>query len=131
MKTMINELALVWDQLCIGDWTEKTYRHRAPKRIIMLTWKRFEMPTAKQRNMQITPVLPSIPCQRLYRGYLMSIKLSPHLLSATAEIFESIWRLPSECMSLFRKIDSMPRCICSGLWKPRRFIGLLKMFTYH
>ena len=40
-----------------GDGTD---RQRAPKRIIIETWKRFESPTAKQRNMQITPVLPFV-----------------------------------------------------------------------
>lgn len=34
-----------------------TYRQRAPKRIMMETWKRWEIPRAKQRNMHITPVL--------------------------------------------------------------------------
>ena len=34
-----------------------TYTQRAPKRIVSETWNRFEIPTAKQRNMQITPVL--------------------------------------------------------------------------
>lgn len=36
----------------------RTYRHRAPKRIMMLTWKRCEIPRAKHRNIHITPVLP-------------------------------------------------------------------------
>lgn len=40
-------------------WAERrTYRQRAPKRIMMLTWKRCEIPRAKHRNIHITPVLP-------------------------------------------------------------------------
>jgi len=44
-----------------------TYTQIAPKRIMIETWKRFDMPTAKQRNMQITPVLPSY-CQLMSHG---------------------------------------------------------------
>jgi hypothetical protein len=58
MKIMRKELAL---QRLSGEAWERqwiTYRQRAPKRIIMLTWKRCEMPRAKQRNIHITPVLP-------------------------------------------------------------------------
>jgi len=60
MNTMMNELAL----LNVRTWKSRlspreTYTQRAPKRIVSETWNRFEIPTAKQRNMQITPVLSS------------------------------------------------------------------------
>jgi hypothetical protein len=58
MKMMRKELAL--RRLSGEAWERQwiTYRQRAPKRITMLTWKRCEMPRAKQRNIHITPVLP-------------------------------------------------------------------------
>jgi hypothetical protein len=60
MKMMRNELALRKLSSLSPDQELTTYRQRAPKRIMMLTWNRCEMPRAKQRKIHITPVLPSI-----------------------------------------------------------------------
>lgn len=38
----------------------ETYTQKAPNRTKMLRWMRLEIPTAKQRRMQTTPVLPPI-----------------------------------------------------------------------
>lgn len=57
MKMMRKELALLGSEgIYEGRWGP--YTQRAPKRISKLTWKRCEIPRAKQRNMHITPVLP-------------------------------------------------------------------------
>lgn len=63
MKTIRSELALGRVSWGPRLRNEGTYTQRAPNRIIMETWKRFEIPTAKQRNMQITPVLCCPHCQ--------------------------------------------------------------------
>lgn len=60
MKTMRKELALRRLSWVAADREWITYRQRAPKRIMMLTWNRCERPRPKQRKIQITPVLPSI-----------------------------------------------------------------------
>ena len=35
-----------------------TYMHRIPNNIIILTWNKLDMPTARQRSIHITPILP-------------------------------------------------------------------------
>ena len=34
-----------------------TYMHRIPNNIMILTWNKLEMPTARQRSIHITPIL--------------------------------------------------------------------------
>ena len=36
-----------------------TYMHRIPNNIMILTWNKLEMPTARQRSIHITPILPT------------------------------------------------------------------------
>ena len=35
-----------------------TYMHRIPNNIMILTWNKLDMPTARQRSIHITPILP-------------------------------------------------------------------------
>ena len=40
-----------------------TYMHRIPNNIMILTWNKLEMPTARQRSIHITPILSPLSAE--------------------------------------------------------------------
>ena len=55
-----------------------TYMHRIPNNIMILTWNKLEMPTARQRSIHITPILPPQSAESLECCQSIFMKLFPN-----------------------------------------------------